>query len=75
MGASRPHPRLEPAGLLKLAAAQLHEKHWDDASGTIAKLKSRTWPPRFGNVGDEVRKLEEQIKTGKATSGKQASRR
>ena len=52
---------LEPTGLLKLAAAQIHEKRWDDAAATLDKLRSRTWPPRFGNVGNEIRSLEQQV--------------
>ncbi len=56
---------LEPTGLLKLAAAQVHEKQWQQAAQTVGKVKARTWPPRFGDVGAEVRKLEEQIKAGR----------
>jgi tetratricopeptide (TPR) repeat protein len=52
---------LEPTGLLKLAAAQIHEKQWDHARETLRKLDSRTWPPRFGDVHQQVRKLENQI--------------
>src|SRR5207244_8861246 len=50
---------LEPTGLLKLAAAQIHEKRWDEARQTLRKLDTRTWPPHFGDVHREVRKLEE----------------
>jgi hypothetical protein len=56
---------LEPTGLLKLAAAQVHEGQWDQAAQSVGKLKARTWPARFNNVGAEVRKLEEQIKLRK----------
>jgi hypothetical protein len=52
---------LEPTGLLKLAAAQIHEKRFDDARATLRKLGTRTWPERFGNVQQEVRKLEEKL--------------
>jgi predicted Zn-dependent protease len=58
---------LEPTGLLKLAAAQVHERQWDPAAQTLGKLKAKTWPARFGDVPGEVRKLEEQIKGGKAS--------
>jgi tetratricopeptide (TPR) repeat protein len=53
---------LEPTGLLKLAAAQVHQGQWDQAAQTVGKVKARTWPARFGDVGAEVRKLEEHIK-------------
>ena len=52
---------LEPTGLLKLAAAQIHEKRWDAARKTLRKLDTRTWPVRFGNVHEQVRTLEERI--------------
>jgi Flp pilus assembly protein TadD len=52
---------LEPTGLLKLAAARIHEKQWDQASAPLRKLDARSWPPRFGDVRRQVRTLEEQI--------------
>ena len=52
---------LEPTGLLKLAAAQIHEKRWDPARATLRKLQARGWPPRFDDVREEVRKLEERL--------------
>jgi hypothetical protein len=52
---------LEPTGLLKLAAAQIHEKQWDQASQTLQKLEVRSWPPRFGDVRNQVRTLREQL--------------
>jgi hypothetical protein len=61
---------LEPTGLLKLAAAQVHEKRWDAAARSVEKLKARAWPARFGDVGGEVRKLEAQIKDGQAAGEK-----
>jgi hypothetical protein len=53
---------LEPTGLLKLAAAQIHEQQWDQARETLRKLNSRTWPARFGNVENEIGKLDEQVR-------------
>jgi tetratricopeptide (TPR) repeat protein len=53
---------LEPTGLLNLAAAQIHLKQWNKAGETIAKLMERTWPPRFGDVRDQIRKLDIRIK-------------
>ncbi|HUT94170.1 MAG TPA: VIT domain-containing protein [Thermoguttaceae bacterium] len=56
---------LEPTGLVKLAAAQVHERRWDEAARTVEKLKARSWPPRFGNVEQEIRDLEQQIERGR----------
>jgi len=55
---------LEPNGLLGLAAAQLHEKQFDKASETIAKLKARTWPPHFGDAPGRIAELERQLREG-----------
>ena len=52
---------LEPTGLLKLAAAQIHEKKWDEAEESLRKLKSQTWPDRFGNVRQQIQKLERKL--------------
>jgi len=56
---------LEPTGLLKLAAAQIHERRWDDAARTVDELKSRSWPPRFRSVQSEVRNLDREIERGR----------
>jgi len=53
---------LEPTGLLKLAAAQIHLHQWEQATQTLRKVGSRSWPPRFGDVRQQVRELEGQIK-------------
>jgi tetratricopeptide (TPR) repeat protein len=52
---------LEPTGLLKLAAAQIHEKQWDQARASLRKLEARTWPARFGDVGQQTRAMESRI--------------
>ncbi len=52
---------LEPTGLLKLAAAQIHESQWDAARATIRKLESRTWPTRFSEVRNQIRALERLV--------------
>jgi len=52
---------LEPTGLLRLAAAQIHEKKWEQARETLRKLDMRTWPARFGDVHNQVRMLENGI--------------
>jgi tetratricopeptide (TPR) repeat protein len=52
---------LEPTGLLKLAAAQIHQKQWEQARETLRKVDVRNWPQRFGDVRQEVRKLEERL--------------
>jgi predicted O-linked N-acetylglucosamine transferase (SPINDLY family) len=54
---------LEPTGLLKLAAAQIHEKQWDRAAETTNRLRNRSWPERFGDVNQQVRVLEESIES------------
>jgi predicted Zn-dependent protease len=52
---------LEPTGLLKLAAAQIHEKEWDKARDTVQRLRSRSWPTRFGDLRQQLLSLEEKI--------------
>ena len=56
---------LEPTGLLKLAAAQIHQQQWDAATETLRKLEAKGWPSRFGDVRDEVRRLERQVEEGR----------
>jgi tetratricopeptide (TPR) repeat protein len=56
---------LEPTGLLKLAAAQVHERQWDDAAATLRTLRGKQWPDRFGNVGGEIGNLERQVEEGR----------
>jgi predicted Zn-dependent protease len=56
---------LEPTGLVNLAAAQVHLHQWDQAQQTLSKVRSRPWPPRFNNVTQQVRDLEEKIKAGR----------
>jgi tetratricopeptide (TPR) repeat protein len=53
---------LEPTGLLKLAAAQIHEQRWDAARESLRRLESRNWPQRFGNVRQQVQALEGTMK-------------
>jgi len=56
---------LEPTGLLKLAAAQIHQRQWDAATETLRQLDAKGWPSRFGDVHNEVRQLERQIEEGR----------
>jgi len=58
---------LEPTSLLRLAAAQLHEKQWDAAAETVRQLRAKTWPPRFNNVESQIQDIERQIEAGKGT--------
>jgi Flp pilus assembly protein TadD len=53
---------LEPTGLLKLAAAQIHERRWDAARESLHRLESRNWPQRFGDVRQQARALEAKVK-------------
>ncbi len=55
---------LEPTGLLRLAAAQIHERQWEAARDSLRRLGSRTWPQRFGDVPQQVRLLRERLKQG-----------
>jgi hypothetical protein len=52
---------LEPTGLLKLAAAQIHERAWDQAAATLQALRGKSWPQRFGDVQQQARELEKKI--------------
>jgi predicted Zn-dependent protease len=52
---------LEPTGLLKLAAALIHEKQWTEASATLRQAAARGWPSRFGDIYGQVRELERQL--------------
>ncbi len=54
---------LEPTGLVALAKAQLHEKQWTAARGTIQRLKSRPWPRRFQDIQAEINSLEAHLPT------------
>ena len=53
--------RLEPTGLLKLAAAQIQVKQWEAARTTINRLNKTEWPARFNNVTNETRQLQERL--------------
>ena len=57
--------RLERTGLLKLAAAQIHEQRWDDARKSIDELGKTQWPGRFGNVQNETDQLRRQLPKSK----------
>jgi tetratricopeptide (TPR) repeat protein len=51
--------RLEPTGLLGLAAAQIHEKQFADARATVKKLQQTEWPTRFEQtLREQLPKLE-----------------
>ena len=53
--------KLEPTGLSKLAAAQIHEQKWDAAIESLHKLNKTEWPSRFNNVINEIRQLEQRL--------------
>ena len=38
---------------------------WDAARETLRKLDTTTWPPRFGDIHQQVRELEDQMKTAR----------
>ncbi|MDY3551508.1 VIT domain-containing protein [Gemmata sp. JC717] len=52
---------LEPTGLLKLGAAQVEAKEFAAATGTLKKLRSRTWPERFNEVDNQIRELQQKL--------------
>ncbi len=52
---------LEPTGLLKLSAAQIHQKQFDEARAAIRKLERTVWPTRFNDVEAQIRKLRQQL--------------
>jgi hypothetical protein len=55
----------EPDGLLKLAAAQVHERRWVDAEETVRKLNATAWPARFGDLPGQILHLQQQIAAGR----------
>ena len=55
---------LEPNGLLKLAAAQIHEEQWDHANATVKQLNQKQWPERFRQVEAEIRRLQALLPVG-----------
>ena len=52
---------LEPTGLLKLAAAQIHLKQWNAADETLRQLTTTGWPSRFGDVYGQAAQLRRQL--------------
>lgn len=60
---------LEPTGLLRLAAAQVHLRQWDRAAQTLAKVRARGWPARFGDVAAQVRALHEELERARKAPG------
>jgi hypothetical protein len=52
---------MEPTGLLRLAAAQVHEKQWAAAAETVRQLSAKPWPSRFGNTDFQIQELERRI--------------
>ena len=56
---------LEPTGLLRLAAAEVHEKQWAAAAETVRQLRRKSWPPRFNNIEWQIQQLEQQVDRGR----------
>jgi len=54
--------RLEPTGLLGLAAAQIHSKNLEAARKTIDQLRKTEWPTRFNEVMRGLSDMERTIK-------------
>ena len=55
---------LEPTGLLRLAAAQVHEHDWKAAGATLQKLQRQSWPDRFNDVTPRIRELQDKVNQG-----------
>jgi tetratricopeptide (TPR) repeat protein len=57
----------DPAGLLGLAQAQLHQKQWNDAAITMKKLRqpAQPWHRRFGDVAAKVEHLQQEMQREK----------
>ncbi|MDB5385309.1 MAG: Vault protein inter-alpha-trypsin, partial [Planctomycetaceae bacterium] len=53
--------KLEPTGLMKLTAAQLHQKQWAAAKKSIEILQKTEWPSRFGDIRGQAQALLQQI--------------
>lgn len=53
--------KLEPTGLLKLAATQLHQKQWEPARKSIEQLQKTEWPARFSDVRQVIHNLQQQL--------------
>ncbi len=53
--------KLEPAGLIKQAGAQLHEKQFAEAGETIQKLRNTPWPTRFGDTESQLQQLQQLL--------------
>ena len=60
---------LEPAGLLGLAGALIHEHRWPEAADVLKKLKQHPWPARFDsgpeNLREKIRVLEANLHEGR----------
>jgi len=52
---------LEPMGLLKLAAAQIHLGQWNAAEETLRRLETTGWPTRFGDVYGQAAQMRRQV--------------
>ena len=53
--------RLEPTGLLGLAAAQAHQQQWEPLRKTLGTLETTHWPARFKADLQRVDLLREQL--------------
>jgi len=58
--------KLEPTGLVKLAAALVHVGKFDRAEENLKLLRRKEWPSRFdGLFGSEIPQLEQAVQEGK----------
>ena len=52
---------LEPEPLLRLAAAQIHEKQRVEADATLRKLEAKVWDKRFDYVAGRTGELRKRL--------------
>ena len=62
----------EPAGLIGLGKAQIHQALFDDAKATLKQLKTTPWPERFDDLlSTELSKLQESLESSKGSPSQQ----
>lgn len=57
--------KLEPTGLVRLAAALIQVKQFDRAAETLTKVRRTAWPSRFDPLMNELPALDEAVRRGK----------
>ncbi|MBI2932083.1 MAG: tetratricopeptide repeat protein, partial [Planctomycetes bacterium] len=55
----------EPAGYVGLARVLIQMRKWDEARAIVDKLRTTSWPSRFGDVRSAANEIEELLKSRK----------